>query len=137
MLLRLRLAFLEDCPADPAARPVGMDEERPDSRGIVPRIQQLRSAARLRVASEESSPPAPAAAPDDAAVRLGDEVRPVVDQLGVDAERGAESRLHLRRRVVGPGEAARGFRDQALEGGSVLQRGLPKGEGHEASHRRI
>src|SRR5688572_8429665 len=130
VLAGLRLAALEDRPPDPASGPRRVNEERPDPGGVADRVEKVGPTARLCVASEQGSAPAPAAASHDLAADLGDEVRPVPDELAIDAKRSLESRLDLFARVILPGETRRGLRDQLLEPGSILESGFAQREAH-------
>src|SRR5688500_5774766 len=105
VLARLALARLEDGRADAAPRPGGVDEEGANLRRLRRRVELPRIASGVTVAAEERPPPAPAAAPDRLAPRLGDVISPVEDQLGVHAEDRRDGRLDLLVRVIAPAQA--------------------------------
>ena len=112
------LAALEDGPAEAAPGPIGADEHRPDPGRLGPRVQQPVVVVPVRGAGIELGPPAPAAAGDDLAARLVDEVGAVLEQARIergDVDDGAR-RLG---RVVVAGEE--------LERRGAHQRGDPRG----------
>jgi len=79
---------------------------------------------RARVAAEQRVAPAPPAASDDAALRFGDQIGAVADQLRIDSERSAQRCFDLPRRVGAKGQCTRGTGDQALELAPVIDRCL-------------
>ena len=103
------LAVVEDESAEAAAGVMGMDEDGADFCGVASGIEEGRFAAGAVVAAEEGLAIAPtAAAGEDAGLnggpggvkRLSDEVGPVFNELGVEAERVAECAFDLRGSVV-------------------------------------
>ena len=92
-------AGIENFGAESAAGPVRMNEESADFGGVSGGIEKFIFADRSVVAAEEGFAMAPTAAADDESgaggVDLGDEVGAVGDELGVDAEKTAESAVDL------------------------------------------
>jgi hypothetical protein len=122
--LRDRFAFAarEQRRAEPAAREVGMDEERADLCRVHGRIELGGVAVGALVAAEERAPLAPAAAAGDAPFCFHDEVGAVADELRVDAERAGERALDLRIAVVTTAQAACRGSDQRGEGRQIGRR---------------
>jgi len=117
-------AGFEEKSAESAAGPIGMDEDGADFGGVGGGIEKFGFADGGMVAAEEGFALAPAAAGDDGfcavSVRcFGDKVSLVGDELGVEAENGAEGAFDLGRSVVVGLEDADGGFDEGVEGGNV------------------
>jgi len=122
------LAAAEDERAEATAGVAGVDEDGADFCGVGGRIEEGCFAAGAVVAAEEGPAIAPAAAAGDNAglnggpggvKRLRDEVSPVIDELGVEAESVAERAFDLRGSVVVLLQLADGLLNQRAQGGDV------------------
>jgi len=121
-------AGFEEQSAEAAAGPIGMDEDGADFGGVGGGIEKVGFADGGAVAAEEGFAFAPAAAGDDCFCAGGVgcfcyEISLVGEELGVEAENGAEGAFDLGGSVVvGLEDADRGF-DECVEGGDVGLRG--------------
>src|SRR5258706_6781040 len=129
-------ASLQDHAADSAARPIGMDEKSANLCRIAKRVQQRILASRPMIAAVESLAFTPAAASDNNPFgwgvlcsraldsgRLGlrYDIRPVGDELAIDAKNGFERALDLCRRVVLRLQSADGRFDQFAQNGNIFR----------------
>src|SRR5258705_3503578 len=129
-------ASLQDHAADSAARPIGMDEKSANLCRIAKRVQQRILASRPMIAPVEIRACAPAAASDNNPFgwgvlcsraldsgRLGlrYDIRPVGDELAIDAKNGFERALDLCRRVVLRLQSADGRFDQFAQNGNIFR----------------
>src|SRR5712664_2802250 len=129
-------ASLQDHAADSAARPIGMDEKSANLCRIAKRVQQRILASCPMIAPVESLAFAPAAASDNNPFgwgvlcsraldsgRLGlrYDIRPVGDELAIDAKNGFERALDLCRRVVLRLQSADGRFDQFAQNGNIFR----------------
>jgi len=119
------LAELEDASGDAAARPRGMDEEGANFGGVGLGVEERVVAAGAAIAAVGGFAAGPAAAGCEAggAGGLNDEIGLVVDELGVEAEPGAEGLLDLGGRVGRGAKRADGGFDERRDAGNVRGEG--------------
>ena len=72
------------------------------------------------IAAEKCFAFAPAAAADDLAVKLDDEISSIANQLSIHAEDRAERGIHLRNGIMRRLQSANRKRDQLLQYGNVI-----------------
>lgn len=109
----------QDAGAEALAGVAGMDEDGADFGGVGLGVEEIGLAEGGFVGSKEGFAHGPAAASSQFARIFGDEVGAVADELGVEAEDGAEGALDLRGGVVVGLQAANGGLDEGVEGGDV------------------
>ncbi len=120
-------AGFENCGADAASRPIGMDEKGADFCGIAGWIEKIVFADGRVVAAEEGFAMAPAATayddPGAGCFCFGDKIGAVGDELRVETENCAECAVDLFECVVVFLQAADGGFDERVESGFVGARG--------------
>jgi len=131
-------AGFEDFGGDAAAGEIGMDEEGTDFGDVGCGIEEFLFAELRVIGAEESFAFAPAAtAGEDASAGgtgFGDEVSAVGDELGIEAEDGAQCAFDLFGSVVVALQGAYGSFDESMEGGKIGAGGQAKGEVEVREH---
>jgi hypothetical protein len=85
---------------DPAASPVGMNEESTNASRVARGIKLLSGGRMGLAGAKQSFAFAPPSAPNNVFGRLRDKVGAIVDQLTINPENRAESSIHLSCRIV-------------------------------------
>ena len=97
-----------------------MNEECTNARGICHWIEFSIVASRVMIAAEKCFAFAPAAAADDLAVKLDDEISSIANQLSIHAEDRAKRGIHLRNGIIRRLQSVNRERDQLLQRGNVI-----------------
>lgn len=97
----------------------GGDEEGANARGVGAWVEERVFFRLVLIAAEERAAFAPSSAAADHRPGLGDEVRAVVDECGIDTEDVSNGRFDDGFGVEGGAECANGFGDERAEGGEV------------------
>lgn len=130
---RLGLAHLEDRPPHALSGPTWMHEERANLSRIGGRVEHTGVTLGVAIAAEQRFPATPSAASDRLPGVLGDKIRSIQDEIGVDAKDGGEGCLDLLVGVVIVAQAARRLGDELIQRRAVVEPGFSESEIHAAS----
>lgn len=120
------LTAIEKGGTDSAAREVGMNKKRANLCGLGMGVQLGRVAACARIAPEERSTSAPAAATDQLRAVLDHKVGFIANQLCVDTKCAAQCPLDLGWTVVAGTEGSRRQRDEPFNLTQITEYGVAK-----------
>ncbi len=115
-----RLASGKNGSTDAATCPIGMNEEGADASRVVRWVKGGVRRESCAVAAEHGATTTPAAAADEVAAMLDDEVSAVADKLTVHAEDGTQCCLHLCGRVERSLQTTHGERNERLQSLDVI-----------------
>ena len=122
-------ARLHEQRADAASSECGCDEEGANARGVGVWVEEWVVDRFVLIAAEQRASFAPSPAAADHRPGLGDEVRAVGDECGIDTENVSNGRFDDGFGVEGGAECADGFGDESVERGEVGGGGEAGGDG--------